>query len=218
MYHNKYVFPSYSRLERFADNCVHAAGIVFSVAGSVFLLVAAAQKLHAAADIAGLIVYCIGLMGMFAASAAYNLVSHGGIKEILRRLDHSAIFVMIAGSYTPFAIVVGGAAGGFLLAAVWAIAVIGVTIKLRFPRRFDKLAILLYLAQGWLVVLALEPVAASLPSQALWLLVTGGILYTAGVPFHLMEWMRFHNAIWHLFVLGGAACQFVAIEGAVIGA
>jgi hemolysin III len=215
MYHTKHIFPSYTRLEHFADTCVHVAGLLFSVAATVFLLAAALRPLPAA-DIAGLIVYCIGLMGMFAASAAYNLVSHHEIKEILRRLDHSAIFVMIAGSYTPFAIVVGGAAGGFMLAAVWAIAVIGVGLKLRFPRRFDKLTVLLYLVQGWLVVLAIGPVAASLPSQALWLLVIGGIVYTAGVPFHLMEWMRFHNAIWHLFVLGGAACQFVAIKGAVI--
>ena len=114
MYHTKHIFPSYTRLEHFADTCVHVAGLVFSVAATVFLLAAALRPLPAA-DIAGLIVYCIGLMGMFAASAAYNLVSHHEIKEILRRLDHSAIFVMIAGSYTPFAIVVGGAAGGFML-------------------------------------------------------------------------------------------------------
>ena len=215
MQHTKYHFPSYTRLEHFADTCVHIAGIAFSFAATVFLLAAALRPLPAA-DIAGLIVYCIGLMGMFGASAAYNLVTHLELKEILRRLDHSAIFVMIAGSYTPFAIVVGGTAGGFMLAAVWAIAVTGVALKLRFPRRFDKLTVLLYLAQGWLVVLALEPVTAALPNQALWLLVIGGIVYTAGVPFHLMEWMRFHNAIWHLFVLGGAACQFVAIKGAVI--
>ncbi len=92
----------------------------------------AALRTLPAADIAGLIVYCIGLMGMFAASAAYNLVSHQDLKEILRRLDHSAIFVMIAGSYTPFAIVVGGSAGGFMLAAVWAIAVLGVASSFAF--------------------------------------------------------------------------------------
>ncbi len=215
MTHAKHLFPSYTRLEHFADTCVHIASLLFGVAATIILLAAAFGTLPVA-DIAGLIVYCFGLMGMFAASAAYNLVSRHDLKEILRRLDHAAIFVMIAGSYTPFALVVGGAAGYSLLAAVWAIAIAGVAIKLRFPRRFDKLSILLYLAQGWIVILALEPVTASLPSQALWLLLAGGIVYTLGVPFHLMEWMRFHNAIWHLFVLGGAACQFVAIKGAVI--
>ncbi len=143
----EHFFPSYTRLEHLADACVHIAGLVFSVAATVFLLVAALRTLPASA-IAGLIVYCAGLIGMFGASAAYNLVSHGTLKEVLRRLDHSAIFVMIAGSYTPFAIVVGGNAGGFMLAAVWAIAVIGVSVKLRFPRRFDRLSILLYLAAG----------------------------------------------------------------------
>ncbi|MGO9172932.1 MAG: PAQR family membrane homeostasis protein TrhA [Rhodomicrobium sp.] len=211
----KPLFPSYTRLEHFADVCVHVASLLFAGTATVILLVAAIGTLPAA-DIAGLIVYCIGLMGMFAASAAYNLVSRRDLKEVLRRLDHAAIFIMIAGSYTPFALVVGGGAGRAMLAAVWAIAVIGVAIKLRFPRRLDKLSVLLYLAQGWIVILALEPVAASLPSHALWLLLAGGILYTLGVPFHLMEWMRFHNVIWHIFVLGGAACQFVAIKGAVI--
>ncbi len=215
MTHSKYRFPSYTRLEHLADTCVHVASLLFGVAATIILLAAAIGTLPAA-DIAGLIVYSIGLMGMFAASAGYNLVRRRDLKEILRRLDHAAIFVMIAGSYTPFALAVGGGAGHSMLAAVWTIAAIGAGIKLRFPRRFDKLSILLYLAQGWIVLLALEPVTASLPSQALWLLLAGGIVYTLGVPFHLMEWMRFHNAIWHLFVLGGAACQFVAIKGAVI--
>ena len=167
-------------------------------------------------DAAGMVVYCIGLISMFAASAAYNLVTRQTLKEILRRLDHAAIFIMIAGSYTPFALLLGGSAGRSMLIAVWAIAAAGIIIKLRFPRRLDKLSVLLYLAQGWIVLLALDPVVASLPSQALWLLLAGGVIYTLGVPFHLMEWMRFHNAIWHIFVLGGAACQFAAIQRAVI--
>lgn len=211
------LFPSYTRLEHFADACVHVAGLSFGAGGTVFLLAAAIGKLPAS-NVAGLIVYCIGLMGMFAASAAYNLVPHPNLKEVLRRLDHSAIFIMIAGSYTPFSISVGGAAGGFMLAAVWAIAAIGIVMKLRFPRRFEKVSIPLYLAQGWIVLLAMGPVAATLPSQSLTLLIAGGIVYTLGVPFHLMEWMRFHNAIWHLFVLGGAACQFAAVTGTVVQA
>jgi hemolysin III len=210
-------FPTYTRPERVADAFVHAAGVGFSIAATVFLLAVAAWELPAA-DVAGLVVYCIGLMAMFSASAAYNLVSHGRLKEILRRLDHSAIFVMIAGSYTPFGIVLGGRAGTAMLAAVWAIAASGIALKLFHPRRFDKVTVLLYLAQGWLVVFALEGLTTALPSQALWALIAGGIIYTAGVPFHLWERLPYHNAIWHLFVLGGAACQFFAIKGAVIPA
>ena len=122
---------------------------------------------------------------------------------------------MIAGSYTPFALVVGGAVGHTLLAAVWAIAAVGIVIKLRFPRRFDRISVVLYLFQGWIVVLALNSIIAALPGQALALLVAGGIVYTLGVAFHLMERLRFHNVIWHIFVLGGAACQFVAVRAAV---
>jgi hemolysin III len=189
--------------------------VLFSLAAAALLLVGAIGVLPAAIFV-GLIVYSIGLVVMFAASAAYNLVSHVGVKEILRRLDHAAIFVMIAGSYTPFALVVGGRAGHTLLAAVWAIAAVGVAIKLRYPRRFDKLSVLLYLSQGWIVLLALDSITAALSNRALTLLVAGGIVYTLGVAFHLMERLRFHNVIWHIFVLGGAACQFAAIRDAVM--
>ena len=189
--------------------------VLFSLAAAALLLVGAIGVLPAAIFV-GLIVYSIGLVGMFAASAAYNLVSHVGVKEILRRLDHAAIFVMIAGSYTPFALVVGGRAGHMLLAAVWAIAAVGVAIKLRYPWRFDKLSVLLYLSQGWIVLLALDSITAALSNRALSLLVAGGVVYTVGVAFHLMERLLFHNVIWHIFVLGGAACQFVAIRDAVM--
>ena len=189
--------------------------VLFSLAAAALLLVGAIGVLPAAIFV-GLIVYSIGLVGMFAASAAYNLVSHVGVKEILRRLDHAAIFVMIAGSYTPFALVVGGGAGHMLLAAVWAIAAVGVAIKLRYPRRFDKLSVLLYLSQGWIVLLALDSITAALSNRALSLLVAGGVVYTVGVAFHLMERLLFHNVIWHIFVLGGAACQFAAIRDAVM--
>jgi hemolysin III len=194
---------------------VHAVSVLFSLAAAALLLVGAIGVLPAAIFV-GLIVYSIGLVGMFAASAAYNLVSHVGVKEILRRLDHAAIFVMIAGSYTPFALVVGGRAGHTLLAAVWAIAAVGIAIKVRYPRRFDKLSVLLYLSQGWIVLLALDSITAALSNRALSLLVAGGIVYTVGVAFHLMERLLFHNVIWHIFVLGGAACQFVAIRDAVM--
>ena len=209
------LFPSYTRMEHAADACVHVAGVLFSLTAAALLLAGAAGTVPPAL-FAGLIVYSIGLIGMFATSAAYNLTSHAGLKEKLRRFDHAAIFVMIAGSYTPFALVVGGAAGYSMLAAVWAIAAIGVTIKLRFPRRFDKLSILLYLAQGWIVIFALDSITAALPSRALTMLLAGGIVYTLGVGFHLMERLRFHNVIWHCFVLGGAACQFIAVRAAIM--
>jgi hemolysin III len=211
----KHLFPNYTRLERSADACIHAASILFGIVATIVLLFAAIGT-AAFAEVAGLVVYCTGLLGMFGASAAYNLAPRRNLKEALRRLDHAAIFIMIAGSYTPFAVLIGCGTGMWLLATVWVIAAIGVAVKLRFPRRFDKLSILLYLAQGWTVVLALGPVLALVPSRVLWLLFAGGVVYTLGVPFHLMERMRFHNVIWHIFVLAGAACQFLAIKDAVM--
>lgn len=215
MLSEKPLYPSYSRPEVLADACVHAASLLFGIAAAAALLAAAASRLSAA-DLAGIVVYCAALLGMFAASAAYNLVSPWGMKEVLRRLDHAAIFIMIAGTYTPLALAVRGGAGYGMLAAVWMVAAAGITIKLRFPRRYDKLLILLYLAQGWMAVFALGPIVSSLPAHALIMLLAGGVLYTLGVPFHLMEWLRFHNVIWHLFVLAGAACQFVAVRAAVM--
>src|SRR5262249_35812961 len=144
-------FPSYTKAERVADGFVHTAGVLFSFVATAVLLVIAAGGLPAA-NVASVAVYCFGLIGMFAASGGYNLVSRRGLKEILRRLDHAAIFIMIAGSYTPFALIVGGTPGHAMLIAVWAIAIAGVAIKLRFPRRFDRLSVLLYLAQGWIVI------------------------------------------------------------------
>jgi hemolysin III len=217
MTHHEVRFPSYTRLEKIADGCVHAAGLAFSFVAASLLVIGAMETVPAAQFI-GVIVYSIGLIGMFAASAAYNLASRDRLKEILRRLDHAAIFVMIAGSYTPFALVMGGVAGNAILAAVWLIAALGVVMKLFFPRRLEKSSLALYLLQGWIVVLAFKSVVASLPGDALAMLITGGLVYTLGVVFHLWERLRFHNVIWHLFVLAGAVCQFVAVRTAVMQA
>ena len=121
---------------------------------------------------------------------------------------------MIAGSYTPFALVVGGGAGTAMLAAVWTIEPPASCSSSAFPA-VDKITVALYLVQGWIVVLALNTIIAALPSSAFAMLLAGGIVYTLGVPFHLMERLRFHNVIWHIFVLGGAACQFIAVRAAV---
>jgi hemolysin III len=195
---------------------VHIAGLAFGVGGSAALLAAAMGKLPAL-DMAGLAVYGIGLVSMFAASAVYNLTHEPRLKERLRRLDHSAIFLMIAGSYTPFALIkIGGVTGAYLLAVVWGAAIIGIAFKLLLPGRLDRFSVLLYLAQGWIILFALDPLVEAVPYWSFVLLLAGGAIYTAGVVFHLLERMPFHNAIWHLFVLGGAISQFASIYLAVI--
>lgn len=210
------MFPTYSRRERVADALVHIAGVAFGIAGAAGLLLSAIGN-SPARDIAGLAVYSAGLIAMFAASAVYNLVREPILKERLRRLDHAAIFLMIAGSYTPFALIkIGGETGFALLAAVWGIGLFGIAVKLCFPRRLDGVSVALYLAQGWVIIFALGPLIESVPQRSVVLLLAGGCIYTAGVVFHLLERLPFHNAVWHIFVLGGAISQFLSIYEAVI--
>ncbi len=149
---------------------------------------------------------------MLVISAVYNLWPVSPVKWILRRFDHSAIYLLIASTYTPFITQMrNDVAAMLLVSGVWAGAIAGMTLKLCLPGRFDRLAILLYLLIGWSGVMAYEAVFGALPGSTRGLLVLGGILYTAGVVFHLWEGLRFHKAIWHAFVLVAAACHYGAV-------
>ena len=209
------MFPTYSKHERIADALVHIAGFAFGVSVAAVLILTSIGK-SPARDILGLAVYSVGLISMFGASAIYNLAKEPVLKERLRRLDHAAIFLMIAGSYTPFALKIGGDTGLALLSAVWSIALIGIAVKLWFPRRFDGISVALYLAQGWVIIFAIGPLVESVPQRRVILLFAGGCIYTAGVAFHLLERLPYHNVMWHIFVLGGAVSQFLSIYEAVI--
>jgi hemolysin III len=197
------------------DAVVHFVGVFFGLIGAIVLMLSSIGGLPFR-DIAGLGVYSLGLIGMFTASASYHLVRRPSLKEWFRRVDHAVIFVMIAGSYTPFALKIGGETGTLILAAVWGIALLGVAVKLFFPRKLEKISVLIYLAQGWCIVFALDRLVAAVPSSGVDLLVIGGCIYSAGVIFHLLTRLPFHNAIWHLFVLGGASLQYASIYVTVI--
>ena len=153
---------------------------------------------------------------MLGLSATYNLWPVSPRKWLLRRFDHSAIYLLIAATYTPFISQLGDQAfaTNFLI-GVWGVAIAGALLKLNFPGRFDKLSIVLYLAMGWSGILAYEKVANVLPSSILLLIAMGGGLYTLGVLFHSWERLRFQNAIWHGFVVLGAACHYTAVAGLV---
>jgi hemolysin III len=201
----------YDRVELFADGIVHAIGVSLGVVGAIVIVVVAANSARDA-DMPSIVIYTIGLLSMLGFSAAYNTWPISRAKWVLRRFDHSAIYVMIAGTYTAF---IGQMRGDFvsisLLIGVWLTAVVGVTLKLLLPGRFDRLAVILYLILGWSGVVAYEPVVAVLPSLSIWLLVAGGALYSAGVVFHGWKSLRFQNAIWHGFVLVAACCHYSAI-------
>jgi hemolysin III len=207
--------PQYSRPERIADAAVHGLGLVFGLAACVFLAIAVLPT-HDALLWLALGLYGAGLLAMLTCSALYNLAGPGRWKAVFRRLDHAAIFVMIAGTYTPFTLIsIGGAWGGGLLAFVWTVALCGVALKLVWPRRFDRLSVAAYLLLGWSIVVALDPLLGAVSAAGVALLGLGGLLYSLGVVFHLWQRLPYQNAIWHAFVLAAAACHFSAVVGEV---
>lgn len=208
-------FPVYTPGERIADGCVHVVGVVASLAAAAILLTVAVLYLPTLSTVS-LGIYSAGMIGVFAFSAGYNLVGRPGLKALLRRFDHAAIYVKIAATYTPFALVkMSGAAGIGLLIAVWAVGLFGVAAKLFWPAQLARTSYVLYLAQGWACVAALGPLMEALTERAFILLLAGGVLYTVGVAFHLWRTLPYHNAIWHGFVLAASACHFAAIVDAV---
>jgi hemolysin III len=209
-------FPRYTRGELVADGCVHATGVTFSLVAAAAMMTLAVNMLPAAAT-ASLGIYAFGMVAVFACSAAYNLASPArpGLKAILRRFDHAAIYVKIAGTYTPLALKMGGMAGMVLLGGVWAITAFGATAKLFWPGQLARTSYVLYLVQGWAVLSTLGSLLPAVSSRVLILLFVGGCLYTVGVPFHLWEKLRYHNAIWHGLVLAGSCCHFAAIIDAL---
>ena len=202
---------AYDKNELIADGIVHAVGVMLGIV-SIIALVILAAPVVGAWEFTSILVYGAGLLTVLTVSALYNLWPVSPVKWSLRRFDHSAIYLLIAGTYTPFITQMkANVESSLLLVGVWLTSVIGIALKLKFPGRFDRLSILLYLLLSWSGVMAYESVFGALPASTLWLLAIGGILYTIGVLFHLWEGLRFQNAIWHTFVLVAAACHYTAI-------
>jgi hemolysin III len=212
-------FPSYTPAERRADAVVHAFGLALGLAGCAALAVAAAPRADDLPRLVALGLYAAGLLAMLACSALYNLAEEPARKRLFRRLDHAAIFLMIAGTYTPFALVaIGGAWGAGLLALVWAVAAGGIAAEALGVRRHGRLAVAAYLLLGWSVLPALGPLAAAVSPSGVALLAAGGALYSVGVVFHLWRSLPFQNAVWHGLVLAAAACHYAAVLGEVAAA
>jgi hemolysin III len=209
---------AYGRGEQIADRSIHLAGLVAGLVGSVALVAAAAERARALM-IVSVAIYGIGLVCMIGASALYNFAAPSRRKEWFRRLDHAAIFLMIAGTYTPFALVrMGGAWGLGIAGFVWLVAIAGIALKLLHPHRLEGISTGIYLALGWVIVVAFGQLFAAVPPSAVTLIVIGGLLYSFGVVFHLWKRLPYHNAIWHGFVLGAAGCHWVAVLDGVVRA
>lgn len=202
---------TYDFHEIVADGVVHGIGIVLALIG-VTALIFHATLWASLGEIAAAWVYGIGLLLCLSISFTYNIWPVSRTKWILRRFDHSAIFVLIAATYTPFLqrgmhepLIL------FMLVAIWLTAFGGIALKCLFPGRYDRLAILLYLAMGWSGVIVAVPISQYLPAITVWLIVAGGIIYSLGVVFHVWERLRFQNAIWHGFVVTASAVHYGAV-------
>ena len=197
------------------DFAIHLVGTLGGAMGATALLTLAAMT--DAATFWPVLAYSVGLMTMLGSSAAYHIQRSSERRELLRRLDHAAIFVMIAGTYTPFtACLLDGTYATWFTSAMWLSALAGVVTKLLYPRRFEWASTLVYLALGWALVFFMQPLLAALDRQTLILLVLGGILYSIGAWVHHWRRLPFHNAIWHGLVLVAAGCHYAAILHGVV--
>ena len=202
---------AYDKYELIADGIVHGVGLALALVGAT-VLIFYATVWSSYGEIAAAWVYGIGLVMTIGISFTYNAWPVSRTKWFLRRLDHSSIFVLIAATYTPF--LERGSDDPLLfwmLIGIWATAIAGILLKCIFPGRYDRLAILLYLAMGWSGVMVAEPVASRIPFASMLLIVIGGLIYSAGVIFHVWEKLRFQNAIWHGFVVAAAAVHYSAV-------
>lgn len=201
---------TFNRAELWADGVVHVLGIVLGIAAvaALILRVAAIAPLP---DLIPVLIYSAALMAVLIVSAVYNLWPVSPMKWLLRRFDHSAIYVLIAGTYTPFLMKLGeNIIAQALLILVWTASTAGIVLKVALPGRFDRLSIGLYLLIGWSGIAVWQGIA-HLPATSLWLMVIGGLLYTMGVAFHVWKSLPFQNAIWHAFVLVASGCFYGAV-------
>lgn len=207
---------NYDRAEMIADGIVHAIGVLSGIIAATVLVVLAVVYADAT-NVVGVSIYVAGLLSMLVLSASYNLWPISPVKWLLRRFDHSAIYLLIAATYTPFILEVKDSVFALtLLVCVWCVAIIGIVLKLRYPGRFDRVAVGIYLAMGWSGVMLYGPVVRVLPALVVGFILAGGLLYSFGVIFHAWRRLRFQNAIWHGFVLAGAACHYTAVLDLVL--
>ena len=197
--------------EEFANALSHGIGFLLAVA-SLPILVAFSGRHGVQGSLVGACVFSLTMMTLYLASAVYHALPPGPAKRVFQRIDHAAIFLFIAGSYTPFALgPLRGAWGWSLLVAVWAIAVVGIVAKARDRLTHPLWSTGLYVAMGWLVLVAIGPLVERVPTEGIALLVAGGVAYTGGAVFYLLDSrLRFAHFVWHLFVIAGSVCHFFA--------
>ncbi len=201
----------YTLGEEIANSITHGVGIGLSVA-ALTLLIMYATRSGDGWRLASAIVYGLTLVLEYTASTLYHSFPQPKVKHVFKILDHAGIYMLIAGTYTPFTLVTIRESGGWwLFVVVWALAIAGISTEAFWAYRPRWLSAAVYLAMGWLVVLAIRPIIAHLEPAGVWLLVAGGLAYTLGTVFYVFKRVPYFHAVWHLFVLGGSICHFLAV-------
>ena len=197
--------------EEIANSVSHGAGLLAAVVATPVLVLSAVRQ-GGAARIAGASVFAAAMVLLYLTSTLYHALPRNRTKQVFQVLDHAAIFVMIAGTYTPFTLgVLRGAWGWTLFGFVWGLALAGVVLTVAGGVRYPKLTMSLYLAMGWLIVIAIKPLWLRMPSEGLFWLFAGGLSYSVGVAFYAAKRVRYFHFVWHLFVIAGTACHFITV-------
>ncbi|UPR52158.1 hemolysin III family protein [Vibrio cyclitrophicus] len=202
----------YSDIEERANAITHGLGVVLGLVGLILLLIRAFDHQADMLTIASMAVYGSSIILLFLASTLYHSITTEKTKRLLKTLDHCAIYLLIAGSYTPFLLVsLRTPLAMGLMAVIWGIALVGIIMKIAFVYRFKRLSLVTYLAMGWLSLIVVYQLAMNIEMGGLVLLALGGVIYSLGVIFYVAKRIPYNHAIWHLFVLAGCACHFFAI-------
>ena len=197
--------------EEIANSISHGLGLVLAIA-AVPILLLAAMKAGSAHSLVGVSVFGGTMVLLYLASTLYHSLTHEAAKQLFRLFDHTAIFLLIAGTYTPFSLgVLRGPWGWSLLAAVWTLAILGISLKISKRTRHSPICIALYVIMGWLAIVAVKPMLALIPVPGILLILAGGIAYTGGLAFFAAHRIRYNHFIWHLFVIAGTTCHFFAV-------
>ena len=212
MSQNRIVTHSYSLAEEIANSISHGLGCVFGIVGLVLLLTQATDMHADAMAITSYSLYGGSMILLFLASTLYHAIPHPKAKRWLKKLDHCAIYLLIAGTYTPFLLVgLKSSLAHGLMVVIWSMALAGIIFKLTIAHRFKILSLMTYLGMGWLSLIVIYQLALKLSAGGIWLLAAGGIVYSLGVIFYVARRIPYNHAIWHAFVLGGSICHFCAI-------
>ena len=199
---------NYSFAEELVNAITHGIGAILSVVALTLMIIVANNSIA----LTSAIVYGSSMILLFLASTLYHAITHTPTKQVMKILDHCAIYLLIAGTYTPFMLIsLQGTWGYTLLSVVWVLAAIGIYFKIVFKHRFKKISLITYLGMGWLVIIAMPEMITKIASGGLVLIASGGVAYTFGAVFYSIKKIPFNHAIWHVFVLVGSVCHFLAV-------